>query len=204
MKILLISDIHDNIKNLVRVMTYIKSMKISHVFFCGDMVSPFTALTLKDYLDSRTFIGVWGNNDGDRDTIVIRLGEERIKGVMTIYELAGKRILILHGMNSIEFTEEIIKSLLKSKDYDFIFYGHTHIAKLILYNKSGGAFREINVNQALRSNEHVSYNIDLSKDIVAVNPGELCGYITNIPSFAIMNIQGSKALIDYVQVDSVK
>ena len=46
MKIAVLSDIHDNIWNLEKVLKQLKKLKPKAIIFCGDMCAPFTAALL--------------------------------------------------------------------------------------------------------------------------------------------------------------
>ncbi len=205
LKALVISDVHDNIDNLLKVMRFTSSRRdLSYIFHCGDLVSPFTASILSKHKpDNVALVGVWGNNDGDRETIMIKLGEESVFENILIKEINGKRTLVLHGAESIDLTEMIIKSLLKSLDYDLIFFGHTHLPKIITCNRINRELVDIPVNQEIKEKGSRRYSIDLSKYAIALNPGELCGYLNNTPTFALISLRDSVLEVDYIRISDI-
>ncbi len=202
LRILVLSDIHDNLDNLLRVVKNINLQDFSYILFCGDLVSPFTASLISKHIGSNSiFLGVWGNNDGDRDTIITRISKGEIGGSLIISKLDGKDILIMHGAGSIELTEKLIKSLLKSLDYDIIFYGHTHLAKVLSCDRTTREIKVIDVKADLSNNREKTYEFDLGKVAIAINPGELCGYLTGIPSIASIDLNENKVRVRFIRVD---
>ena len=63
-KISLLSDSHDNIKNLQKSVQIANKEKCTHIFHLGDIVSPMTAGVLKGFNGYLT--GIFGNCDGDK------------------------------------------------------------------------------------------------------------------------------------------
>ncbi|MBN2126480.1 MAG: metallophosphoesterase, partial [Deltaproteobacteria bacterium] len=86
------------------------------VLHAGDFVSPFAVRPLSALKCG--FIGVWGNNDGDR-IMLSKAARERIVPSPCLEELGGRRILLAHDL-------ETLDSLVASRDYFLIVYGHTH------------------------------------------------------------------------------
>jgi len=198
------SDSHDNIERLTKALELANKESVDKIFFCGDLVSPFTISLITGKLGKNVkFIGVWGNNEGDRDTIILRSENLSYGRDVVITNLDNYRLLMLHGVDDIETTEILVKSLLKSLDYDIILFGHTHRAKLIVIGKETREIREINILEILQSQKHPKeFVIDLSKEAVAVNPGELCGYLSGISTVTILHINGQKLGIRYIRIDS--
>jgi len=204
LKALVISDIHDNLNNLLKVVKSFNLVDFSHIIFCGDMVSPFTASIINKHIsNNHVFLGVWGNNEGDRDTIKAKINKGELGGNVIIYEWNRRNVLIIHGTGSIDITEKLIISLLKSLDYDIIFFGHTHLAKIFLCDKNTREIKAIDVKAILSSNTEKAYEFDLDELVIAINPGELCGYLTGIPSIALVDLNGSKIKIRFIRIDSI-
>jgi putative phosphoesterase len=106
------------------------------------------------------FIGVFGNNDGDHEFLKKRFTEFGldIRGIFAEMKIDNLRVALLHGgePGSPPGPSELLKSLIESECYDVIIHGHVHDAK---------AYRK-------------------GKRLI-INPGEVCGYLTEKPSIAI-------------------
>jgi uncharacterized protein len=118
MKIGILSDTHDRLRMIERAVERFNALGVELVLHAGDFVSPFTAIPLAK-LDAR-FIGVFGNNDGDRLYLT-----ERFKEIGPIhlgyhtFEIDGLRCVLMHEPKSID-------ALVASGHYDLVVYGHTH------------------------------------------------------------------------------
>jgi len=130
MLIALISDSHDDMKQISKAVSLINERKAKHVLHTGDMVSPFTFESLKD-LDC-PFTGIFGNNDGDRVLLKDKSGG-RIYIQPHMLELGGKFIAMVHEPIAVE-------ALALSGKYDVVIHGHTHIP----YTKNEGRALVIN------------------------------------------------------------
>lgn len=123
MKIAVISDTHDNIKNLIQALQLIKQASCDTLIHCGDFCSPFippylTSLNLPVY-------ACFGNNDEDQGMIYTKsagkikfwpLAEEFAE-----IDLDGKKIAFCHY-------PKLGELLAGSGDYFAVFHGHTHDA----------------------------------------------------------------------------
>jgi len=122
MLVAIISDIHDNIPNLTKVLNYCRENKIEKIICCGDLASLETLDFLNDNFASEIFF-VFGNMDNDylknypfennqhKNTKIFRdFGEA---------EIDSKKTAFVH------FPEEAHR-LCGSGKYDFVFHGHTH------------------------------------------------------------------------------
>jgi len=119
MKIGLISDTHDNLPKLERAVSFFNKNKVNFVLHAGDYVAPFAIDKLNAL--SCDWIGVFGNNDGEKKGLSARSGN-RIKDPPYRLELLGRRITLAHDPQSLEIKEE------KS---DLIVFGHTHRPEVI-------------------------------------------------------------------------
>jgi len=119
MLLAVLSDCHDNIWNLEKVLPRLSPAEM--VLFCGDYCAPFTLKMLAE-----GFVGpvhsVFGNNDGD---VYLLLSMAKQAGNVTFHqpyahlELAGKRIAVVHY-------PELGEALALSGEYDAVFSGHNH------------------------------------------------------------------------------
>ena len=112
----IISDTHDNIAHLKKAVDFFIERRVEHVIHAGDFTSPFTFRVLKDLKCGLT--GVFGNNDGDK-LLLHKMSEGRIFNQPHIFELAGRKIVLIHE-------HHIVDALADSGHYDLVIYGHTH------------------------------------------------------------------------------
>ena len=206
MKLLVMSDIHDNLANMFKVIDFANNIRPDLIVFCGDLVSPFTAVRMSNALSRDIqLIGVWGNNEGDRDTILRRISENMSFGTSIIIRQLGRRkLLIFHGLESTKDTEMIITSLAKSGDYDIILFGHIHHAEIIMVSRQDRSVVTIDVLKEIKTkNTPIPYEINLNERIVAINPGEVCGWLTNVPTFTLLELDENNLKVTYYRIDEM-
>lgn len=121
MLIAILSDIHDNIWQLDKVLARVTDGEA--LIFCGDFCAPFTLTQL-----GQTFKGpvhvVWGNNDGDKWLLTRNasaLGNVQLHGELAELEIGGRKIAVNHYPH-------IARHLAESGSYDLVCYGHDHTA----------------------------------------------------------------------------
>jgi len=160
MKLGIISDTHDNMPAIARAVELFNADSVEIVLHAGDFISPITANEFRKL--KAPFIGVFGNNDGDRLYLVKRF--EKIGRIYPDYhefEFAGKRGVVMHEPKFIEgvvmHEPKFIDSLVKSGDYDLVVYGHTH---------------EVDIREG---------------ETVVVNPGEACGWLTGRSTVVLLD-----------------
>jgi putative phosphoesterase len=112
----IISDTHDNMPQIKKAVDLFNERKVEHVIHAGDFTSPFAFRILKDLKCG--FTGIFGNNDGDK-LLLQRMSEGRVFNQPHIFELAGKKIMVMHE-------HHIADALADSGHYDVVIYGHTH------------------------------------------------------------------------------
>jgi len=121
MKIAIISDVHNNLVNLKKVLDYCSKEKIEAIICCGDLASKETLDFLNDNF-SGTIHFIYGNMDNE---YIRKISSAEKYKKTFIYknfgeaELDGKKIAFIH------FPDEA-KELCKTGKYKFVFYGHTH------------------------------------------------------------------------------
>jgi uncharacterized protein len=119
MKIGLISDTHDNIENIQKAIREFNERNVDLVLHAGDFSSP---IAVESFAGVK-LVGVLGNND--RDIPGLTLAFKKINGELvgetlgTTYD--GLRFALYHGTNYL-----LRESLIKSKKFDVVIYGHTH------------------------------------------------------------------------------
>jgi putative phosphoesterase len=123
MKIGIISDTHDHLNKIKKAMEFFRKEQIGYLIHCGDFVAPFT-LPLLSQLNV-PFLGVFGNNDGERLLLRERakdIGE--IKVQPAFLELGGRKIVVMHE-------PALQTALAKSGEFDVVLVGHTHKPEII-------------------------------------------------------------------------
>jgi uncharacterized protein len=123
MRIAIISDTHDNVPNLEKALQWMNNNGIEQIIHCGDLCAPSILINVLAPGFPRPINMVFGNIE-DRDLL-----PEAVKGFHNVkhygdvgeVELGGKKIAFIHYPDK-------AKKMAKIGTYDFIFYGHNHIA----------------------------------------------------------------------------
>jgi len=158
----LIADTHDRLPMVEKAVKRLNVEKVELVLHAGDYVAPFVIPKFKDL--QAKLIGVFGNNDGDRELLKRRFSEHRgleIRGNFAEITVDGLKIALLHGSE-----EELLKALVNSESFDVVVHGHSHKAEV--YRKG---------------------------ETLAVNPGEVCGYLTGKSTIAFLDTAKREAKI---------
>ena len=119
MKVGVVSDTHNNLKNCNRIVELLNEAGVDRVIHTGDITQ---AKTLEVFagLDAPLW-GVFGNNDiGERDSLtsaVNQFGFEFIEPPLTLLWLE-KKMVVVH--------DPLELSMVNPGDYDVILHGHTH------------------------------------------------------------------------------
>lgn len=114
----IIADTHDNLPKIEKAVRIFNRKKISTLLHAGDYIAPFSILPFKKL--KCEYLGVFGNNDGERDGLT-SISEGRIKEGPQILEIDSKKIALIHDLNKLD---------LKGENYDLIIYGHTHTPEI--------------------------------------------------------------------------
>lgn len=120
MKIVILSDIHDNIWNLKAALS--RLTQADALICCGDLCSPFVVNLLADGFRDKPIHIVFGNNDGDPFRISKNAGRfsyVHLDGEFFQAELGGKRFAVNHY-------NDIGLGLARSGMYDVVCFGHNH------------------------------------------------------------------------------
>lgn len=118
MKVVIISDIHDNLENLKKCLDWCRGKKIEKIICCGDVTNSESLQFL-----ANNFLG----------------GIHLVKGNVELYEeeeLVGYKNINYSGrVGRVEFDNKkigfchepyLISKVLEKGDCDIVFYGHTH------------------------------------------------------------------------------
>lgn len=128
MKIAVLSDIHDNIWNLEKILKWVKKEKCKAIIFCGDFCAPGTFKEL-----AKTNIplhAIFGNVDAAFQLVALALTEfKHVK----LYGYKGEHFGEVElGKKKIAFCHEpkFAAGLACLGEYNAVFYGHTHRTKV--------------------------------------------------------------------------
>lgn len=125
MKILIISDSHDNVANLEKVFAWAKDNGIEALIHAGDVCAP----SVLGKVIASGFSGpihlIFGNVG---DPVLLKQVAEKFPRVQYYgekgqFELDGKKIILVHELDK-------MTPFLESKLGDVIIYGHTHKAEV--------------------------------------------------------------------------
>lgn len=120
MRILVISDTHDNLENLKKIIKIANKQKFKVIFHCGDLISPFMMKELVNF-KGKVYV-VFGNNDGDKESLIKNKPKNvKIFGIYGETRIKGKSIAFVHY----DFFGVALAMLNK---FDFVFCGHSHKA----------------------------------------------------------------------------
>ena len=121
MKIAVLSDAHDNIWNVEKVLGMLGGPDA--MIFCGDFCAPFTLKMLADGFPGPIH-GILGNNDGDALLLAqIAAGTDNV----TLHQAIGH---VEYDGKSLAFAHYPIigRAVARSGAHDAVFSGHTHRA----------------------------------------------------------------------------
>ena len=128
----LIADTHDCLPMVEKAVKRLNEENVGLVLHAGDYVAPFVVPKFKG-LKAR-LIGVFGNNDGDRELLKRRFSEYKgleLRGNFAEIVIDGLRVALLHGHE-----EELLKALVESEWFDVVVHGHTHKAEVYRKGKT--------------------------------------------------------------------
>jgi putative phosphoesterase len=119
MKIGIMSDSHDHFENIKKGIAKFRDKKVDYIIHLGDFVNPGSIKLFQGI----KFVGIFGNNDGDKFRLISAFSEigGEIKGDFYEFEEDAVKFACYHG------TELQIKdSLINCQKYDIVLFGHTH------------------------------------------------------------------------------
>ena len=120
MIIAVMSDTHDNIWNLEKALSAAGSADV--LIHCGDLCSPFVIKRIGEWAKDRPVYIVWGNNDGDKQTLSSTAADYKnmeLCGEYARLDLDETKIFVTHYPG-------IAEPVADSGDYDLVCYGHDH------------------------------------------------------------------------------
>ena len=125
MRIAILSDIHDNIWALEKVLAGVNAAGAAALIFCGDFCAPFS-LTLLAERFRGPIHAVAGNNDGDMLLLArnaAKAGNVTLHGPYAELVLDGRRIFVHHY-------SAIGEAVAAAGLYDLVCCGHNHQAEI--------------------------------------------------------------------------
>ncbi|MGD8626818.1 MAG: metallophosphoesterase [Anaerolineae bacterium] len=118
MKIAILSDIHDNIWTLARLLD---GLEAEALIFCGDFCAPFTLDQIAGEFEGPIH-AVLGNNDGDQ-LLLSRVANKHphvtLHGQFAELELDGRRVAVTHY-------PEMGRAIAQGGAYNLVCHGHSH------------------------------------------------------------------------------
>lgn len=124
MLVAILSDVHDNITNLLTALAIAERQGCRHLLLAGDIATLSTLRTLREEWEYGIDL-VFGNNEWERDAH-LKLAEQfhhcNHHGDCADFTLEERRIYMTHYPHIAE------QALLRG-GYDAVFYGHTHYAE---------------------------------------------------------------------------
>jgi len=121
----IIADTHDRLPYVEKAVKRLNKEKVGLVLHAGDYVAPFVASKFKDL--KVDMIGVFGNNDGDKELLKKKFSEigVEIRGKFAEVIVDGLKIALLHGEEN-----DLLKALINAESHDVVVHGHTHKAEI--------------------------------------------------------------------------
>ncbi len=122
MKIGVVSDTHNNLKNVAKIVELFNQAGIERVIHTGDITQAKT-LHVMAHLDAR-MVGVFGNNDFERRTLEAAMLRHSFDFVEPPLELHwhDRRIVVVHDPRDLPH--------LGDHDFDVALHGHTHSLRI--------------------------------------------------------------------------
>ena len=118
MRIGVVSDTHNNLTNVRRIVELFAQARVERVVHTGDITQPKTLRALAEL--GRPVVGVFGNNDeGERQSLLEAaddLGMQLADAPLEL-EWAGRRIVVVHDPRELEG---------RLAGHDVALHGHTH------------------------------------------------------------------------------
>ena len=154
------SDTHDHRDNILKAVSIINEKNVDALIHCGDYIAPFVKLWFNNLNES--IKKKFFGVFGNNDGEILYLTQNL--GQICEFAKNGHELIIELGGKRIFAShmpkQETIDALADSGKFDIILSGHTHN---MVNRKQNG--------------------------VLIVNPGELCGYLTNKSTFAIIDTE---------------
>ena len=116
-KVGILADSHDNRESAGEILSVFVREKVGTILHLGDVCSPQILAPFR--ASGIPILGVFGNNDGDREGLQRASGNAFHRGPHRC-ELAGRKILLSH------IFDELQGEIGERGKFDLILFGHTH------------------------------------------------------------------------------
>ena len=129
MRIGVVSDTHNNLKNVRRIVELFNAANVERVIHTGD-ISQAKTLDVLAHLSAQV-TGVFGNNDEERESLAVAIEAHGMHFVEPPLSLAwhGRNILVVHDPLELEGVH--------SDKQDLVLHGHTHRQRIETRNLAG-------------------------------------------------------------------
>lgn len=158
MRIGVVSDTHNHLPNVSRIVELFNAAGVDRVVHTGDITQPKT-LEVLARLDA-PLCGVYGNNDiGELENLLAtaeRLGFDLQPGQRT-FSWAERRVLVVH--DPLEFEPELADARSKGAPPDVILHGHDH-----------------------------RYRLEEERGAWVFNPGECAGHVKGLNAVGVVDL----------------
>ncbi len=131
MKIGLVSDTHDRLPFIDKVVQRLNNENVDLVLHAGDYSAPFAALRFSSL--KTQMIGVFGNNDAEKELLqknFMKIGKN-IRGKFAEVRVENLKIALLHGEET-----DLLESIIDTSAFDVVVHGHTHQASIRKQNET--------------------------------------------------------------------
>jgi uncharacterized protein len=122
MRIAVLSDSHGRNETVRRALAAIKARGVTTVLHCGDIEDPETIALFAGF-DAHFVLGNCDWNPDEMRSAIQQLGAT-LHEAFGHLEVAGRKIAFLHGHE-----KDRMREVENSGHFDYLFYGHTHVAK---------------------------------------------------------------------------
>lgn len=119
MKIGVIADTHDNVPMIAKAVDVFNAEGCSLVIHAGDYCAPFALMSFSKL--KCKWIGVFGNNDGDRKALAIK-SDGMIVDPPYTYDLSDKKVIVTHELDDVPD----LQGKLERSEVHILIYAHTH------------------------------------------------------------------------------
>jgi len=114
----ILADTHDNVQTIQKAISFFNGQEVQYVIHAGDYVAPFS---LKELTKIKAkFIGVFGNNDGDRARLLSMCKNIHVPPYDIL--LNGKHLVVTHTLDSL--------SKRTMENMDVVISAHTHVPEI--------------------------------------------------------------------------
>lgn len=122
MKLGVVSDTHNNLKNVARIVELFNAATVDVVVHTGDITQAKT-LDVFAHLEA-PMCGVFGNNDQERDALESAIASHGFEFCEPPFEVtwASRRVLVVHDPLELEGVV--------SREHDLALHGHTHLHRI--------------------------------------------------------------------------